>query len=153
MCRFPKVAKIFDISNLNIGVQINTELLTPETMYGAYLVFKFYDRRKVSSRPIYINFKYKKAGETLNAYFAEWKEGGSQWLRVELFRFQSNHRSTDFEFLLVSFSKYYCGIGGIFVEGIEFNAIPMVNQIVSFPLFFFVFILGKFVQKYHNVVI
>ncbi|KAL7601910.1 hypothetical protein Lser_V15G21989 [Lactuca serriola] len=125
--RFPKVAKILDISNLNIGVQINAEFLTPETMYGAYLVFKFYDRRKVSSRPIYINLKYKKAGETLNAYFAEWKEGGSQWLRVELFRFQSDHRSTDFEFLLESFSKYYCGIGGIFVEGIEFNAIPMVD--------------------------
>ncbi|CAI9284289.1 unnamed protein product [Lactuca saligna] len=125
--RFPKVAKILDISNLNIGVQINAEFLTPETMYGAYLVFKFYDRRKVSNRPIYINLKYKKAGETLNAYFAEWKEGGSQWLRVELFRFQSDHRSTDFEFLLESFSKYYCGIGGIFVEGIEFNAIPMVD--------------------------
>ncbi|KAI3506190.1 hypothetical protein L1887_28546 [Cichorium endivia] len=121
--RFPKVAKIFDISNLNIGVQITTEFLTPDTMYGAYLVFKFCDRRKVSSRPIYVNLKYKKAGETLNAYFAEWKEGGSQWLRVELLRFSSNHGRTDFEVLLDSFSKYYCGTGDMFIEGIEFRAI------------------------------
>ncbi|KAI3506186.1 hypothetical protein L1887_28542 [Cichorium endivia] len=125
--RFPKVAKIFDISNLNIGVQITTEFLTPDTMYGAYLVFKFCDRRKVSNRPIYVNLKYKKAGETLNAYFAEWKEGGSQWMRVELLRFSSNRGSTDFEVLLESFSKYYCGTGGIFVEGIEFQAIRSAN--------------------------
>ncbi|CAH1435132.1 unnamed protein product [Lactuca virosa] len=124
--RFPKVAKILDISNLNIGVQINAEFLTPERMYGAYLVFKFCDRRKVSSRPIYVNLKYKE-GETLNAYFAEWKEGGSQWSRVELFRFLSNHGSTNFEVLLKSFSKYYCGTWGIFIEGIEFKAIPSVD--------------------------
>ncbi|KAL7600060.1 hypothetical protein Lser_V15G21996 [Lactuca serriola] len=125
--RFPKVAKILDISNLNIGVQINVEFLTPETMYGAYLVFKFCDRRKVSSRPIYVNLKYKKEGETLNAYFAEWKEGGSQWLRVELFQFFSDHGSTNFEVLLKNFSKYYCGTWGIFIEGIEFKAIPSVD--------------------------
>ncbi|KAI3691120.1 hypothetical protein L2E82_49338 [Cichorium intybus] len=125
--RFPKVAKIFDISNLNIGVQITNEFLTPDTMYGAYLVFKFCDRRKVSNRPIYVNLKYKKAGETLNSYFAEWKEGGSQWLGVELLRFSSNRGSTDFEVVLESFSKYYCGTGGIFVEGIEFQAIRSAN--------------------------
>ncbi|CAH1428057.1 unnamed protein product [Lactuca virosa] len=33
--------------------------------------------------------------------------------------------------LLESFSKYHCGIGGIFVEGIEFKVIPSVNQIVD----------------------
>ncbi|KAI3691122.1 hypothetical protein L2E82_49340 [Cichorium intybus] len=124
--RFPHVARIYDISNLNIQIDITTQFLTPETMYGVYLVFKFCDRRKVSSRPLYVNLKYTKAGETLNAYFAEWK-GGSEWLTVELFRFWSDKESIDFEVLLESFSTHYCGRRGIFVEGIEFQAIQSVD--------------------------
>ncbi|KAI3506193.1 hypothetical protein L1887_28549 [Cichorium endivia] len=124
--RFPKVARINDISNLNIQIDITTQFLTPETVYGAYLVFKFCDRRKVSSKPLYVNLKYTKAGETLNAYFAEWKEG-SEWLTVELFRFWSDKGSIDFEVLLESFCTHYCGRRGIFVEGIEFQAIQSVD--------------------------
>lgn len=124
--RFPKVVKILDISNMNIGIQIRTQFLTPEMMYGAYLVFKFCDRRKVSSRPIYVNLKYQMAGETLNAYFAEWK-AESKWLTVELFRFLSKKGSTDFDVLLKGLSLYYCGSGGIFIEGIEFQAIRSVD--------------------------
>ncbi|KAJ9556486.1 hypothetical protein OSB04_011100 [Centaurea solstitialis] len=120
--RFTKVARISDISNINIQIQIKTEFLTPKTMYGAYLVFKFSDRRKFSSRPLYVNLKYKKAGETLNAYFAEWR-AGSKWLKIELFRFWSNSETNDFDVSLESFSRYYCGNCGIFVEGIEFQAI------------------------------
>ncbi|XP_052620150.1 uncharacterized protein LOC111907996 isoform X2 [Lactuca sativa] len=124
--RFPKVARISDISNLNIQIQITTQFLTPEMMYGAYLVFKFCDRRKVSSRPLYVNLKYKKAGETLSAYFAEW-EVGSEWLKVELFRFSSKNGSVNFEILLESLSQYYCGRGAIYIEGIEFQAIRSVD--------------------------
>ncbi|KAI3792906.1 hypothetical protein L2E82_06799 [Cichorium intybus] len=124
--RFSKVAKLLDISNLNIQIQIKTQLLTPKIMYGAYLVFKFCDRRKVSSRPLYVNLKYKKSGEALNAYFAEWKAGGN-WLTIELFRFWNNNETMEFDFLLESFSRYYCGSLGIFVEGIEFQAINNVD--------------------------
>ncbi|KAJ9556468.1 hypothetical protein OSB04_011082 [Centaurea solstitialis] len=126
--RFLKVAKISDISNLNIQIQIKPQFLTLDVMYGAYLVFKFYDRRKVTSRPLYVNLKYKKAGETLNAYFAEWRPGG-KWLTVELFRFWNNNETTEFDVLLESISRYYCGNWGIFVEGIEFQAIRNVDRI------------------------
>ncbi|CAH1451794.1 unnamed protein product [Lactuca virosa] len=44
--RFAKVAKIPDLSNLNIRINIKTQFLTPGVMYRAYLVFKFCDRRK-----------------------------------------------------------------------------------------------------------
>lgn len=137
MYRFPKVARISDISNLNIQIQITTQFLTPEMMYGAYLVFKFCDRRKVSSRPLYVNLKYKKAGETLSAYFAEW-EVGTEWLKVKLFQFSSNNGSIDVEILLESLSQYYCGRGAIYIEGIEFQAIRSVSQIMhaSFMLIF-----------------
>lgn len=126
--RFSKVAKISDVSNLNIQIQIKTQFLTLDIMYGAYLVFKFCDRRKISSRPLYVNLKYKKAGETLNAYFAEWR-AGSKWLAIELFRFWNNNETTNFDVLLESFSSYYCGNLGIFIEGIEFQAIPSVDCI------------------------
>ncbi|KAJ9556483.1 hypothetical protein OSB04_011097 [Centaurea solstitialis] len=118
-----------DISNVNIQMKIKTEFLTPKTMYGAYLVFKFWDRRKFSSRPLYVNLKYKKAGETLNAYFAEWRAAGSKWLKIELFRFWSDSETNDFDVLLESFSRYYCGNCGMFVEGIEFQAISRMDCI------------------------
>lgn len=127
MFRFSKVAKISDISNLNIQVQIKTQFLSREIMYGAYLVFKFCDRKKFSSRPLYVNLKYKKGGESLNSYFAEWR-AGSKWLTVELFRFWNNKETMDFNVLLESFSHYYCGNGGVFIEGIEFNTIRSVSR-------------------------
>ncbi|XP_024985033.1 uncharacterized protein LOC112520750 [Cynara cardunculus var. scolymus] len=126
--RFSKVARVSDISNLNIQIQIKPQFLTQDIMYGAYLVFKFYDRRKVSSQPLYVNLKYKKAGETLNAYFAEWRAEG-KWLTIELFRFWNNNETTYFDVVLESFSRYYCGNCGIFVEGIEFQAIRSVDCI------------------------
>ncbi|KAL4557932.1 hypothetical protein LXL04_036127 [Taraxacum kok-saghyz] len=125
--RFAKVAKISDISNLNIQINIKTQLLTPETMYGAYLVFKFCDRRKVSNRPVYVNLKYKKSGETLNAYFAEYR-AGSNWLTIELFRFWNDMETIEFDVLLESLSLYYCGNGGIFIEGIKFQAIYLHSE-------------------------
>ncbi|KAK1435952.1 hypothetical protein QVD17_01725 [Tagetes erecta] len=119
--RFSKVAKISDISNLNIRILIKPQLLNPSIMYGAYLVFKFCNRRKVSTRPLYVNLKYKMAGETLNAYFAKWTAEGD-WLMVELFRFCNDNETTEFDILLESFSIYHCGNWGIFVEGLEFRA-------------------------------
>ncbi|KAL4583916.1 hypothetical protein LXL04_008502 [Taraxacum kok-saghyz] len=125
--RFAKVAKISDISNLNIQINIKAQFLTPKTMYGAYLVFKFCDRRKDSNRPLYVNLKYKKSGENLNAYFAEWGVG-SNWLAIELFRFWNDTEIIEFDVLLESFSVYYCGSGGIFIEGIKFQAMYLHNE-------------------------
>ncbi|KAD4384997.1 hypothetical protein E3N88_25165 [Mikania micrantha] len=125
--RFSKVAKISDNLNLNIKIQIKPQLLTLDMMYGAYLVFKFCNPRKVSSQPLYVNLKYKMAGETLNAYFAKWRDGG-EWLMVELFRFWNNNETIYCDILLESFSHYYCGNWGIFVEGLEFNAIHSLEE-------------------------
>ncbi|KAD4384977.1 hypothetical protein E3N88_25145 [Mikania micrantha] len=125
--RFSKVAKISDNLNLNIKIHIKPQLLTLDMMYGAYLVFKFCNPRKVSSQLLYVNLKYKMAGETLNAYFAKWRDGG-EWLMVELFRFWNNNETINCDILLESFSHYYCGNWGIFVEGLEFNAIHSLEE-------------------------
>ncbi|KAD4384973.1 hypothetical protein E3N88_25141 [Mikania micrantha] len=125
--RFSKVAKISDNLNLDIKIQIKPQLLTLDMMYGAYLVFKFCNPRKVSSQPLYVNLKYKMAGEPLNAYFAKWRDGGER-LMVELFRFWNNNETINCDILLESFSHYYCGNWGIFVEGLEFNAIHSLEE-------------------------
>ncbi|GJR56283.1 phloem protein 2-like protein [Tanacetum coccineum] len=127
--RFPKVANISDVLNLNIQIKIRPQFLTLEKTYGAYLVFKFCDRIKISSMPLYINLKYKKEGETLNTYFAQWKTG-NKWLMVELFRFVNKDQTTHFEVLLESFSRYYCSRRAIFVEGIEFRPVT-VDAVVN----------------------
>ncbi|KAL8244632.1 hypothetical protein R6Q59_010890 [Mikania micrantha] len=67
------------------------------------------------------------AGETMNAYFAKWRDGG-EWLMVELFRFWNNNETINCDILLESFSHYYCGNWGIFVEGLEFNAIHSLEE-------------------------
>ena len=105
-------------------------------MYGAYLVFKFCNRRKISNLPLYVNLRYKKDGETLNAYFAEWR-AGSEWLMVELFRFRNSEESTDSNLLLENFSRYHCGNLGVFVEGIEFIAIRSVSKRMRNHCFFY----------------
>nr|GFD03807.1 protein kinase-like domain, phloem protein 2-like protein [Tanacetum cinerariifolium] len=67
---FEKVAEMSDISNLNIEIKTDTQLLSPNIVYGVYLVFKLCDSRKVSAKPMYVNLKYRKGSETLQAYFA-----------------------------------------------------------------------------------
>ncbi|KAJ9559395.1 hypothetical protein OSB04_014009 [Centaurea solstitialis] len=124
--RFPAVAKMLDISNLRIQVQIKTQFLSPDAVYGVHLVFKFCDSRKVSNKPMYVNLEYKIGNESLHAYFATSRD--DTWMMIELCRFLNDKEDVDFEVLLESFSRYYCGSGAIYVEGIEFQAIDNVKH-------------------------
>ncbi|KAI7731741.1 hypothetical protein M8C21_021483 [Ambrosia artemisiifolia] len=124
--RFQRVSLMMDISNLMIQAKIKAQFLTPSVTYGVYLVFKFVEPTKISSKPKYVNLKYKMGNETLHAYFATWRK--DKWMMIELYRFLSNKDGVDFEVLLESFSKCYCGNGRIYVEGIEFRAIDNVTH-------------------------
>ncbi|KAI3677336.1 hypothetical protein L1987_86961 [Smallanthus sonchifolius] len=124
--RFRKVAEMLDISNLKIRIKITAQFLSPGINYGAYIIFKFCDSRKTSSKPMYVNLKYKMGGENLQAYFATWRN--DKWMMVELYRFLSDKKCTDFEVLLESFSRYHCGNGSIYVKGIEFRVIDNVKN-------------------------
>ncbi|MFS8026609.1 putative phloem protein [Helianthus anomalus] len=124
--RFPRVPLMMDISNLNIQARIKAQLLSPSVIYGVYLVFKFVEPNIISSKPKYVNLMYKlKENETLHAYFATWRK--DKWMMVELYRFL-NKDGGDFEVLLESFSRCYCGTGPIYIEGIEFRAINNVTH-------------------------
>ncbi|PWA44710.1 serine/threonine-protein kinase, active site protein [Artemisia annua] len=83
--KFKKVAEVLDTTNLMIKIKIRTDLLSPNVTYGVHLLFKFCDSSKVSSKPAYVNLKYKKGSETLYAYFATWRD--DNWMTVELCRF------------------------------------------------------------------
>ncbi|KAD3337408.1 hypothetical protein E3N88_32928 [Mikania micrantha] len=119
--RFKRVVKSMDITNLRIQIKIKTQLLSPNVIYGAHLVFKFCDPRKFSSKLIYVNLKYKMGSETLHAYFATHDK--DEWMTIELCRFISRKKDINFKVLLESLSPYYCGSGAIYVEGILFQAI------------------------------
>ncbi|GJW19489.1 kinase-like domain, phloem protein 2-like protein [Tanacetum coccineum] len=121
LIRFETVVEILDISNLFIEIKTRAQFLSPNVVYGVYLVFKFCDSRNFSSKHVYVNLKYRKGHESLHAYFATWRD--EQWMMIELHRFSNQNEDVVFEFLLESFSSYYCGDAAVYVEGIEFRAI------------------------------
>ncbi|KAL4575063.1 hypothetical protein LXL04_021904 [Taraxacum kok-saghyz] len=119
--RFQGVVEMLDILNLNIKINTRTQLLSPNAVYGVYFVFKFCDPIKYSSKPLYVNLKYKNGSETSHAYFATWRD--DEWMMIELWRFLNDKEDIVFEFLLESFSQSYYEDSTIYVEGIEFRDI------------------------------
>ena len=139
MCRFESVAEISDVSNLNIEIKTDTRLLSPNVVYGVYLLFKLCDSRKVSTKPMYVNLKYRVGSEKLHAYFAKQRE--EEWMTIELYRFLNQKEDGMLTFLLESCSSHYCGDSAIYVEGIEFRAIDKVSMEIylgSFSILLFV---------------
>ena len=125
MHRFGTVAEMLDISDLNIEIKTRAQFLSPNVVYGVYLVFKFCDSRNFSSKPVYVNLKYRKGHKSRQAYFATQRD--EHWMMIELHRFSNQNKEVIFEFLVESFSSYYCGDAGVYVEGVEFRAIDKVS--------------------------
>ncbi|KAL8201795.1 hypothetical protein R6Q57_010942 [Mikania cordata] len=159
--RFDKIAEMSDISHLNINIKIRSRSLSPGVNYGVHLVFKFCGARKSVAKRMYVNLTYKMGNETLHAYFATWQE--DEWMTIELYRFL-NHKeldTTELEFLLESFSRFYCRKRGIYIEGVELRAVDnasfTVLLICSFVLYIMVYLLRLielgvdiFLQKRHE---
>ncbi|GJW33817.1 kinase-like domain, phloem protein 2-like protein [Tanacetum coccineum] len=124
--RFETVVEISDITNMFIGIKTRAQFLSRNVVYGVYLVFKFCESRNFASKPMYVDLNYTKGHESLNAYFATWRNDG--WMMIELYRFLNKNEDVVFEFLLECFSSFHCGDGGICVEGIEFRAIEKVKH-------------------------
>ncbi|GKC49917.1 kinase-like domain, phloem protein 2-like protein, partial [Tanacetum coccineum] len=101
--RFEKVAEMSDISNLNIEIKTDTQLLSPNIVYG---------EGERNSTSVFCN--------------TEAKPGGG--LMIELYRFLNQNEDVVFKFLLENFLSYYCVDGAIYVEGIEFRAIGKVKH-------------------------
>ncbi|GJU29595.1 kinase-like domain, phloem protein 2-like protein, partial [Tanacetum coccineum] len=123
--RFETVVEILDNSDMNIEIKTRAQFLSPGVVYGVYLVFKLCDSRKFSTKPMYVNLKYRKGHESLHAYFATWRD--EQWMMIELHRFLNQNEDVLFEFLLENFSSYYFGDAAVYVEGIEFRVIDKVK--------------------------
>ena len=141
--RFQGVVEMLDILNLNIKINTRTQLLSPNAVYGVYLVFKFCDPIKYSSKPLYVNLKYKNGSETSHAYFATWRD--DEWMMIELWRFLNDKEDIVFEFLLESFSQSYYEDSTIYVEGIEFRDITNASfkLLFCYHFTFFLYILEQ----------
>ncbi|KAJ0680806.1 hypothetical protein HanPI659440_Chr16g0628491 [Helianthus annuus] len=103
--------------------EINETVSATKFSYGNHSCHKWISlkkSRKLSSKLMYVNLKYQMGSETLHAYFATC---GDEWMMIELCRFIPHKKDVDFEVLLESLSRYYCGSGAIYVEGIHFQAI------------------------------
>ncbi|KAJ0503372.1 putative phloem protein [Helianthus annuus] len=144
--RFPKVAKMLNISNLNIQIKIRTQYLSPSVNYKVHLIFRFSGPRKSQAKRMYVNLKYKMGNESLNAYFATWREDG--WMMIELFQFLNHKKDTDFEVLLESFSRCYCGSDSIYIEGIQFQAMDNASFKILFCSRSILFYAYKMVLKF-----
>ncbi|KAJ0503639.1 putative phloem protein [Helianthus annuus] len=147
MYRFRTVAKMLDISNLMIKMTINTQFLSPDAVYGIYLVFKFCDSRIFSRERMYVNLKYTYETETLHSYFATRRD--DEWMMIELFRFLNRKKDVSFKFLLESFSRYYCKSYAIYIEGIEFRAIKNASlKIILWFSFYILFCFYYYIMMY-----
>ncbi|KAD3337573.1 hypothetical protein E3N88_33093 [Mikania micrantha] len=128
--RFLKVAEMFDISSLNVLIKLRTQFLSPSVNYKVHLFFRFCSTRRSRAKQMYVNLKYKIGNESLHAYFATWREDG--WMMIELFQFLNHKKNTNFEVLLESFSRCYCGSDSIYIEGIQFQAIDNASLKIHF---------------------
>ncbi|KAI3704453.1 hypothetical protein L1987_74673 [Smallanthus sonchifolius] len=124
--RFPKVLKMLDSSNLKIQIKITSQFLSPSVHYKVHLIFRFCGTKKSQAKRMYVNLKYKMGNESVQAYFATWREDG--WMMITLFQFLNHQKNTDFEVLLESFSRCYCGRHSVYIEGIQFQAIDNVEH-------------------------
>ncbi|KAI3664829.1 hypothetical protein L6452_43438 [Arctium lappa] len=121
---------MLDISDMKIQIKI-TQCLSPGINYRVHLVFKFCGPRKSLAKRMYVNLKYKRESENLNAYFATWREDG--WMMIELCRFScDDQEDIDFKVLLESFSRCYAASRAIYVEGIEIQAIDDASLKILF---------------------
>nr|GEX07118.1 protein kinase-like domain, phloem protein 2-like protein [Tanacetum cinerariifolium] len=124
--RFGTVVEMLDISNLSFEIKIDAQFLSPDVVYGAFLVFRLCDSRIFSSKPMCVNLKYRKGLESRQSYFATWRD--KDWMMIELYQFLNQNEDVVFEFLIESFSSYYCGESAVYVEGIEFRAIDRIKH-------------------------
>nr|XP_043608996.1 uncharacterized protein LOC122580917 [Erigeron canadensis] len=123
--RFQVVAKMLDVSNLKVQIKIKPQLLLPGDNYGVHLVFKFREPGNCLAKHMYVNLKYKRGSDNLHSDFATWREDG--WMMIELGQILNYKEDTEFEVLLESFSRSFCG-SSVYIEGIEFRTIENVYE-------------------------
>lgn len=139
MCRFSIVAEI-NMSELKIHIKIKTQNLSPGVNYRVHLIFRFSGPKRSLAKRMYVNLKYKMGNQNMSSYIASWRD--DDWMMIGLYQFLNKKEDTEFEVLLESLSRSYCGNRTIYVEGIEFQAIekvsahaPLVPILYSFDIF------------------
>ncbi|CAL0311205.1 unnamed protein product [Lupinus luteus] len=137
--RFPEVAELRTISWLEIEGKIRTQILTPNTLYGAYLIMNVSHRaygldfapsevsivtgHKVEKGKAYLYRKEEK-NLKMETFFSENKEGipypskrEDGWMEIELGEFFSGESNVDVKMSLREVC--YRLKGGLVLEGIE----------------------------------
>ncbi|KAD7477756.1 hypothetical protein E3N88_00892 [Mikania micrantha] len=100
---------------------IQTQFLSPKTVYTVNLVFKI-KKHKWSSygEPTYVTI----GADPSFLYFADEREDG--WLTAKLYKFTSEGRYVDLEIIFESIANYDSSV--LVVEGIEFQPLEKVDH-------------------------
>ncbi|KAD4178565.1 hypothetical protein E3N88_27156 [Mikania micrantha] len=97
---------------------IETQFLSPQTMYTVNLVFK-----RKNSKDQYIGLEYKLVEEEHSSYLFVSDERDDGWLTLELYQFSSHQQKIKLE--IVFYSKY---CPDLLVESIEFRPLEKVED-------------------------
>ncbi|KAJ0092274.1 hypothetical protein Patl1_25931 [Pistacia atlantica] len=127
--RFPEVAELKPVCWFEVTGKIETKLLSPETTYAAYLVFKFADSRNgFDTRPVELCFHVRgMEEEERSKVFLDAQAGapnlsqdrGDGWREIEIGEFFKKHgENGGVVYSLFDFDGF-SSKHGLIIEGIE----------------------------------
>ncbi|XP_022734383.1 putative F-box protein PP2-B12 [Durio zibethinus] len=128
--RFPEVIELMSVSMIGFKGNIETKILSPETTYVAYLVFKFAEYR-FGFKQCHVNFyvKYKKEEAKTRRVFLDppagmpqlCRERGDGWMEIEMGEFYNEKEEDDdgiVKYSVWEIDNWYIKLG-LIIEGIE----------------------------------
>ncbi|PIN17717.1 hypothetical protein CDL12_09627 [Handroanthus impetiginosus] len=143
--RFSEVAELKFVCCLDIRGYINTRVLSPDTTYGAYIVFKLaeisYGLESADAIVRFVNVEADnvatKSAGVVHLEEADLYQGqpgklpvrrSDGWMEIELGHFYNSRGDDgDIEARLME-NEILCGKCGLIVEGIEFRPKPQQSQ-------------------------
>jgi hypothetical protein len=137
--RFPKVIELLPQQVFHINCTVKSQMLSPDTEYGCYLVFKLSEYCQGLHCPVKVRdilhqenneteFVYFITPSPLNVHditqFPKQREDG--WMEIQLCNFNSTHESKDGSLSIdMKFTSLEGIMSGLIVCGLEFR--PTVN--------------------------
>ncbi|XP_023765679.1 uncharacterized protein LOC111914158 isoform X4 [Lactuca sativa] len=117
--RFGKVAKILNVSKVDMQVEVKTNFLSSNVIYAAYLVCKQVSHLFESPKLAGLKYKLNNQKKSYISYIRDYMENG--WVMIELFRTNCKRRDVEIKiFLEQIYVDSYSRKDEVVVEGILF---------------------------------
>jgi len=127
-CRFSEVARLGLGHWLRIRGRIETQILSPNTKYGAYFTYAIADRNYNLHHPVKLSIRYENERNATNAHLLPDTRGGydgrlpsmreDMWMEIEIGEFFTDQVDSVVEMCLMDTACDPCK-SGLVVHGIE----------------------------------